>query len=146
MLQEMRLVLNAHRTPGFDDAVPGVGQVLRMATIGGARTTNFGESIGEITAGKAADVTLFDWDAIAFPYLDSAVSIADAILHRAKARHVSLVMCDGFIIFEHGVFRNVDRADALEELHFQMLRTALPDEGERADLARALMPYVRARF
>lgn len=144
MLQEMRLVLNAHRRPGLDDAVPGVGQVFRMATIGGARTTGFGDSIGEIAVGKAADVTLFDWSAIAFPYLDSVVPIADAILYRAKPRHVALVICDGVVILEDGVFRTVDRVGALEELHRQMLRAALPDERDRADLARALMPYVRA--
>jgi cytosine/adenosine deaminase-related metal-dependent hydrolase len=37
MLQELRLVLRAHRVPGMgDDEVPGMGQVLRMATAGRA--------------------------------------------------------------------------------------------------------------
>src|SRR4029078_12106240 len=39
MLQEMRLVLRAHRVPGMVDAdVPTMAQVLRMATARGART------------------------------------------------------------------------------------------------------------
>jgi 5-methylthioadenosine/S-adenosylhomocysteine deaminase len=43
MLQEMRLVLRAHRVPGMDDEnVPSTGQVLRMATVGGAATTPYG--------------------------------------------------------------------------------------------------------
>jgi cytosine/adenosine deaminase-related metal-dependent hydrolase len=40
MLQEMRMELRAHRVPRMHDAgVPSPGQVLRMATSGGAATT-----------------------------------------------------------------------------------------------------------
>ena len=35
MLQEMKLVLRAHRVPGMvEDDVPTMAQVLRMATVG----------------------------------------------------------------------------------------------------------------
>ena len=39
MLQEVRIVLRAHRVPGMDDEVPAPAQVFRMATSGGAATT-----------------------------------------------------------------------------------------------------------
>src|SRR5216684_2791993 len=42
MLQEMRMVLRAHRVPGLDDRVPTMAQILRMATVGGAKTTGYG--------------------------------------------------------------------------------------------------------
>jgi hypothetical protein len=43
ILQEMRMVLRAHWVPGMaDEDVPSPGQVLRMATTGGAATTPFG--------------------------------------------------------------------------------------------------------
>src|SRR5580700_489386 len=61
MLQEMRMVLRAHRVPGIVEAdVPTMSQVLRMATVGGAKTTPFGESIGALEVGKAADMVLID--------------------------------------------------------------------------------------
>ena len=41
MLQEMRLVLRAHREPGIDAPHPSPAQVLRMATEHGAATTPF---------------------------------------------------------------------------------------------------------
>jgi cytosine/adenosine deaminase-related metal-dependent hydrolase len=45
MLQELKLVLRAHRVPGMvEEDVPTMAQVLRMATVGGARTTPFGTS------------------------------------------------------------------------------------------------------
>ena len=44
MLQELKLVLRAHRVPGMVEAdVPTMSQVLRMATVGGAKTTPYGE-------------------------------------------------------------------------------------------------------
>src|SRR5215469_3965397 len=38
MLQEMRLVLRAHRVPGITDDAPTPAQLFRMATAGGAKT------------------------------------------------------------------------------------------------------------
>ena len=59
MLQEMKLVLRAHRVPGMvDDDVPSMGQVLRMATVGGAKTTPYGAGIGTLEVGKSADLVL----------------------------------------------------------------------------------------
>ena len=52
MLQEMRLVLRAHRVPGMGDEVPTTAQVFRMATAGGAKTTAFGERIGRSEGGQ----------------------------------------------------------------------------------------------
>src|SRR4030081_2917894 len=69
MLQEMRMVLRAHRVPGMGDDVPTMAQVLRMATVGGAKTTSFGESIGVLAPGKAADMVMIDWQQISYPYL-----------------------------------------------------------------------------
>jgi 5-methylthioadenosine/S-adenosylhomocysteine deaminase len=146
MLQEMRLVRAAHRDPGLDDSVPGIGQAFRMATEGGARTTSFADRIGTIETGRAADLVLFDWRRVSYPYLDAATPIADALLSRAKSRDVRLVMCDGEVIYEDGIFRNVDRDAALLELH-RLLRCDLtPEEVERRIVAGALLPHVRGFF
>ena len=52
MLQEMRLALRAHRTPGMDDDVPTCPQVLRMATEcrGARRPRSARRSAGSIRA------------------------------------------------------------------------------------------------
>jgi cytosine/adenosine deaminase-related metal-dependent hydrolase len=144
MLQEMRLVLRAHRVPGMGDAdVPGMGQVLRMATIGGARTTPFGESIGILEAGRAADLSLIDWRAVSYPYLDPETPVLDAVIQRAKTDAVKLVMCNGEVIYRNGVFTRVDRDAALRELHDQLANALSSDEVQRRKLAKALLPYVR---
>ncbi len=64
MLQEMRLALRLHRVPGMDDDVPTSAQIFRMATADGAATTPFGERIGELAVGRAADLVLLPWRAI----------------------------------------------------------------------------------
>ena len=144
MLQEMRMVLHAHRTPGIIDAdVPTTAQVLRMATSGGARTTPYGTAIGTLEVGKAADLVLIDWNEVAYPYLDPETSVLDAVIHRAKAGAVTLTMCHGEVVYENGHFTKVDRTAALQALYDDLNKALAGDEIERRNLSKALLPHVR---
>jgi len=144
MLQEMRLVLRAHRVPGMDeDDVPGMGQVLRMATVGGARTTPYRDSLGTLEPGKGADMVLIDWNEISYPYLDPETKLLDAVIQRAKASAVRATICAGEVIYENGRFTRVDRDAALKALHDDLARALSDEEVERRRLAKALLPHVR---
>jgi cytosine/adenosine deaminase-related metal-dependent hydrolase len=144
MLQELKLVLRAHRVPGMVEAdVPTMAQVLRMATVGGARTTPFGESIGALEVGKAADMVLLDWDSIAYPYLDELTPTLDAVVQRAKQQSVTMTMCDGEVIYQDGQFTKVDRTVALKALHDDLSKALSDDEVERRKLSKALLPHAR---
>jgi cytosine/adenosine deaminase-related metal-dependent hydrolase len=143
MLQEMRMVLRAHRTPGMDDSVPTPAQVLRMATVGGARTTGFGERLGTLEVGTAADMVLLDWAQISYPYLDAETPLVDAVVQRAKTGGVRTVLCAGEVIYDDGRFTRVDRDGALRALHDDLSRALADDEVERRKLSKALLPHVR---
>src|SRR4029077_15992549 len=130
MLQEMRTVLRAHRVPGMADDVPTPAQVFRMATAGGAKTTAFGDAIGAIEVGRAADLVLIDWRAVSYPYLDPETPLLDAVLQRAKTGGVRTVICDGDVIYQDGKFTKVDRDDALLALHEDPQRALSEDEVE----------------
>ncbi|MDB5372283.1 MAG: 5-deoxyadenosine deaminase [Belnapia sp.] len=144
MLQEMRMVLRAHRVPGMDEAeVPQMAQVLRMATVGGARTTSWRETLGTLEVGKGADLSLVDWGSIAYPYLDELTPLLDAVIQRAKASAVRTVMCDGEVIYQDGRFTRVDRDGALKQLHDELSHALSDDEVERRKLSKALLPHVR---
>ena len=144
MLQELRLVLRAHRVPGMgDNEVPGMGQVLRMATVGGARTTSWRDSLGTLEVGKGADLSLIDWDSVAYPYLDELTPTLDAVVQRAKASAVRAVMCDGEVIYQEGRFTRVDRDSALKALHDDLSRALSDDEVERRKLSKALLPHAK---
>ncbi len=146
MLQEMRLVLRAHRVPGMDDDVPTAGQVFEMATASGARTTAFGSRLGTLTVGAAADLVLLDWEQISYPYLDEAVPLLDAVLQRAKTGGVRAVTCAGEVIYQDGRFTRVDQAGALKALHDELAHALSDDERERRQLSGALLPYVKAFY
>lgn len=121
MLQEMRLVLNLHRQPGMDPAdVPSPAEVFRMATSDGAATTPYGDTIGRLDPGRAADLLVFDWEAIAHPYLSGDVPVLDALVQRGRTRHLRTVMVAGEVVLQDGAPTRIDRAAALEELAARM--------------------------
>lgn len=145
MLQEMRLVKHLHREPGMDDRVPTSAQVLRMATEHGAHTTGFADEIGILALGRAADLVVMDWRALAHPYLalDRDISVVDAIVHRARASAVRTVLVAGEPIYRDGRFTRLDRDAVLDELAAHMARPVSEEERGRRELERALMPHVR---
>jgi 5-methylthioadenosine/S-adenosylhomocysteine deaminase len=143
MLQEMRMVLRVHRVPGMEDSVPTAAQVFRMATSGGARTTAFGDMIGVIGVGKAADMVAIDWRQVSYPYLDQDFPLLDAVLLRAKTQGVRRVICDGAVIYEDGRFTRVDQAASLQALHADLQRALTDDEVERRGLSKSLLPHVK---
>lgn len=143
MLQEMRLVLRAHRIPGMDDDVPTMDQVLTMATVGGARTTAFADRLGTLDVGTAADLVLIDWAQVSAPYLDELTPVLDAVIQRAKAGGVREVICAGETIYRDGKFTRVDQQAILRELHDDLARALSDDEVERRKLSKALLPHIK---
>ena len=145
MLQEMRLALHLHRTPGMDDKAPRPADILAMATAGGARTTPF-NGIGEIAPGKAADLVALKWSSIAAPYLDPMLPPLAAILHRATTAAVDLVMVDGRVVVKDGEIATLDRRAALAELAASLAGPPAPHEAERRRFAAELLPHVRRYY
>jgi 5-methylthioadenosine/S-adenosylhomocysteine deaminase len=117
--------------------------VLRMATIGGARTTAWRDSLGTLEVGKGCDLSLVDWDGIAYPYLDPLTPLLDAVIQRAKSSAVRTVACDGEVIYQEGRFTRVDRDGALKQLHDELSHALSDDEVERRKLSKALLPHVQ---
>lgn len=143
MLQEMRLALRAHRRPGIDARVPAAAEVMRMATEHGAGTTPFGERIGRLSPGAAADLLVMDWAEITRPYQDAATPLVDVIVHRAKASAVKTVVIGGEVVYADGRFTRVDRDAVLDEIAARLSRPLSPQEEERIALSRAVFPQVK---
>ncbi len=146
MLQEMRLVLRAHREPGIDAPHPSASDVLRMATAHGAETTPFGASIGRLSPGSAADLAILDWRAITWPYQDAATPLVDVIVMRAKAKAVETVMVEGEVIYHEGRFTRLDRAAVLDAIAEAFARPLSEAEEARKRLSAAVFPHVKAFY
>jgi len=143
MLQEMRLALRIHRVPGMDDDVPTSAQVFRMATEDGAATTPFGDGIGALAVGRAADLVLLPWRHVAHPYLEPGTPVLDAVVHRARASAIDTVLVAGQVVLRDGRVAGVDKAAVLEELAAALGRPLTPEEEHRRRLSCALFPHVR---
>jgi cytosine/adenosine deaminase-related metal-dependent hydrolase len=143
MFQEMRLVLRLHRVPGMDDGVPTSAQVFEMATSGGAATTGFGDRVGRLQPGRAADLVLLPWASIATPHLDPAVDPLDAVVHRGRAAAVEAVMVAGEVVLRSGRFTRIDRDAALAELAAALRTPLRPEEERRRRLSADVFPHVR---
>ena len=146
MLQEMRLVLDLHRTPGMDELVPTAPEVFRMATENGALTTGFGASIGVLEPGRAADIVLMDWEEIAFPYLQEDTPPLNAVLRRAKSANVKTVLVGGEAILKDGRFTRVDKQAVLAELADSLRKPLSPDERRRRELGAKLLPHFKGFY
>ena len=146
MLQEIRLVLRQHRTPGMDDGVPTTPQVLRMATEHGAMTTRFGTAIGVLEPGRAADLSIIAWKGISEPFLDDDLPVLDAVLQRARSSGVHTVLVSGEPILRDGRFTRIDKEAALAELAASLDRPRSPEEMRRRELAREVFPHVKAFY
>jgi cytosine/adenosine deaminase-related metal-dependent hydrolase len=143
MLQEMRLVYFLHRTPGLDDCVPTAPQVLQMATEHGAHATSYGDLIGTLEPGKAADIVVIRLADMTRPYLDPDVPVVDALVHRGRAADVETVLVDGEVVLRDGRFTRVDRDEILTALGRSLRQPLRPHEEKRRELSRQIFPYVR---
>lgn len=146
MLQEMRLVLFLHRTPGLDDRVPTSPQILQMATEAGAHTTGFADRAGTLEPGKGADIVLMRLENLITPYLDADVSIVDAVVHRGRSADVDTVLIGGEVVLRDGRFTRVDRDAVLHALAESLRRPLQAHELRRRELSRRLFPYVRGFY
>jgi len=146
MFQDMRLVLKIHRLPGVEFNPITPHQVLEMATINGALSTGFGDSIGVLEPGKRADVLLLDLERMEQPYLNPDVSIVDALVHRARDVDVDTVIVDGELVMEARKLTKVDKKAVYKEIYEALDRPLSAQEDERRLLAKKLLPYLKAFY
>ena len=73
--------------------------VLRMATMDGARAMGLEAEIGSLEVGKKADLVAFDFRR---PHLYPAINPAGTLVHTGQGRDVEMVMVDGRMVVENG--------------------------------------------
>lgn len=81
-------------------------QVLRMATLEGARALGWERFTGSLEPGKSADLTV-----VVLPSGDSSDSVSARLVSRATAGDVALTVVAGRVVFEAGVTPNPASAD-----------------------------------
>jgi 5-methylthioadenosine/S-adenosylhomocysteine deaminase len=110
-----------------DATIMTAGQVLDMATIGGARAVGLEHEIGSIEIGKKADLVLVDLtDAFVSPVHDPV----SALVYSALGHEPTLVVIDGAIVMRDRKVLTVD-----ERVVRRQAQTAAANLTERAGIA-----------
>jgi 5-methylthioadenosine/S-adenosylhomocysteine deaminase len=103
--------------------------VLRMATLEGARALGLGESIGSLTAGKWADLCCVD---LRTPGSWPVYDVLAALVHSSSARQVTDTWVAGRHVFAEGTLRYLDEAAVLERADAWRRRIDAGDGGSEA--------------
>lgn len=118
----------------------GAREVLRMATIDGARVLSMPHKLGAIEAGRKADIVLLNTDS---PFLRPLNDAANALVYCETGADVDTVLVGGRVVVKEGRVTTVDesaiRSRAAEAA--ERLRTTAE---RRLGLARAIEPFLRA--
>jgi 5-methylthioadenosine/S-adenosylhomocysteine deaminase len=93
---------------------PTAGDVLRIATMGGAYTVGMPEELGSIQAGKRADLTLIDKDSIAYVPFHRPIR---QLVFSDTGGSIDMVLVDGRIVVEDGRVTGISRDEILQGFH-----------------------------
>ncbi|MCK4516043.1 MAG: amidohydrolase family protein, partial [Spirochaetaceae bacterium] len=105
MFEELRFGAMVRKLQARDGRVLPARQLIRMATLGGARVLGLASDIGSIETGKKADIILLDFRK---PHLRPLHNIPGHLAYCAKAADVETVMVDGRFLYRDGGFLTLD--------------------------------------
>ena len=112
MMGEMRTAALLGKLGARDATASPAGQVLRMATLGGARSLGLGDRIGSLEPGKSADVAAID---LRGPDTQPVYHPVSQIVYAATRSHVREVWVAGRRVVRDGEVETVDAAEAVRE-------------------------------
>jgi 5-methylthioadenosine/S-adenosylhomocysteine deaminase len=117
MFEEMKVASLLAKFHHMDAAALDSWDILRMATIGGARAVGLDDEIGSLEVGKKADLVAVRLDTPRMTplVLGKSFNLHHNIVHAVQGSDVDLTMVDGRIVVEDGVLRSADLGRLLAE-------------------------------
>ena len=112
MLGEMRTAALLGKLEAGDATACPAADVLRMATLGGARSLGLGDRIGSLEPGKSADVAAID---LRGPDTQPVYHPVSQIVYAATRAHVREVWVAGRRVVRDGVVETLDASEAVRE-------------------------------
>lgn len=121
VFNEMKLTALLNKCRYRDPTVFPAWEVLRMATIEGARAIGLRDEIGSLEAGKQADLILVDLTALNLsPVLEAPVrNIVPNLVYAANGSEVKTVMVAGKVLVRDGEVLTADEAAIRAEAQIQ---------------------------
>ena len=112
MLGEMRTAALLGKLAAGDATACPAADVLRMATLGGARSLGLDDRIGSLEPGKSADAAAID---LRGPDTQPVYNPISQVVYAATRAHVREVWVAGRRVVRGGVLETLDAAEAVRE-------------------------------
>ena len=119
MFEEMKFTSLLAKFASLDAAAMPAWDVLRMATIEGARAIGKEHEIGSLEVGKKADMIAVRTDTPRLTPLFGGVdgNLHHNLVHAVRGSDVDLTMVDGRILVEDGELRTADVSELIARVH-----------------------------
>jgi len=105
MFETMKIATLLQKLVYLSPKVLPVYEVLRMATVNGAKALGLGKSIGSLDVGKKADIILID---LSKPHLKPLHDFCANIVYSARGNDVDTVIVDGKILMQNRQVKTLD--------------------------------------
>ncbi|MDO5301681.1 MAG: amidohydrolase [Tissierellia bacterium] len=128
ILEEMHLAGIVNKALTLDPEAVPAAEVLRMATINGAKAMGQEEELGSIEVGKKADLAFFDLTSLNFTPRNNLIS---ALVYSASSEDVRHVLCDGKFILKDRKLTRINLEEVQEEVRQRL--TALLERKKAHD-------------
>jgi len=112
MVREMKLAAVIQKARLLDPRAMPAADVLRMATLNGARAMGMESQVGSIEVGKRADLVLID---LKKPHLVPFTDIISNIVYSAMGSDVDTVLVDGKVLVRGGEALTLDEGRIVSE-------------------------------
>jgi 5-methylthioadenosine/S-adenosylhomocysteine deaminase len=111
MFETMKIATLLQKLVYLNPTILPVYEVLRMATVNGARALGLAKSIGSLEVGKKADVILVD---VSKPHLKPLYNTYANVVYSARGSDVDTVIVDGKIVMENRQVKTLDEQAIME--------------------------------
>lgn len=118
----------------------GAQDMLRMATIDGAKVLGLGEEIGALEPGRRADLVLLYSDS---PFLQPINNAANALVYAETGADVRTVIVDGRVVVREGRVTTVDES-AIRSRAAEAAVRLWCETAPHRDLPRRIEPFLRS--
>ena len=112
MFETMKIATLLQKLIYLNPTVMPAYEVLKVATINGAKALGLRENVGSLQIGKKADIVLVD---LAKPHLKPLHNIYASILYSARGSDVDTVIVDGKILMENRHVKTLDERAVMEK-------------------------------
>jgi 5-methylthioadenosine/S-adenosylhomocysteine deaminase len=146
IFNEMKLTALFNKIKYRDPTIMPAWEVLRMATIEGAKAIGLEDEIGSLDVGKQADLILVDLKALNLsPVLARPIrNIVPNLVYAASGHEVKTVMVAGKVLVSDGVVLTADEEAVRAEAQIQAEEVALRVAGDPVHKGMTLLEAMEA--